>query len=227
VLLLSANSDIAITVLRLLAECGRVSRRTFDILPFSYRNTSVYIKKLVDSKSVGLSGVGNSKSYVILENGRKTLSAYSPQRYSTELYDLNKLLIRHPDRSRLRGDAAVMMALAGYAVHPDDKPALPAFTPPPPDFQYPGLRLLYQNTRPQKYGQIIPNRAIYTERLTPVNCYYDSIQLKYLRETAADKGVNYSRACGVLLTPSRLFRVYHSRDVAMRLYKTGEENFSA
>ena len=226
-LFLSANSDISMRVLRLLAECGRVSRRTFDMLPYSYRNTCVYIKKLVDSKSVSLSGVGSSKSYILLDNGRKILSAYTPQRYTPELFALNKLLIRHPDRSRLRGDLAAMMSMAGFAVHPDDKPALPTFTPKPPDCQYAGLRELYQNYVPQQYGQIIPYQAAYTKHLTPVNCYYDSIQLKYLRGALADKGVNYSRACGVLMTPTSLFRVYHSRDVAMRFHKTGEENFSA
>ena len=222
-----ANSDISMTVLRLLAECGRVSRRTFDVLPYSYRNTCVYIKKLVDGKGVSLSGGGNSKSYILLGKGRKTLSASNPQRYTPELFALNKLLTRHAGRSRLRGDVAAIMSLAGFAVHPDDKPTLPAFTPNPPDLQYAGLRSLFHNHEPQEYGQIIPDRVIYTKHLTPLNCYYDSVQLKYLREAAADKGVNYSRACGVLITPSNLFRVYHSRDVAMRFYKTGEENFSA
>ena len=224
---MSANSDISMTVLRLLAECGRVSRRTFDMLPFSYRNTSVYIKKLADNKNISLSGVGNSKSYILLENGRKTLSAYNPQRFTPELFSLNKLLTRHPDRSRLRGDVAAIMSMAGYAVHPDDKPALPAFTPQPPDHQYTGLRSLLHNHEPHQYGEIIPNRAVYAKRLTPVNCYYDSVQLKCLRESEANNGANYSRACGVLFTPSNLFRVYHSRDVAMRFFKTGEENLSA
>jgi len=89
------------------------------------------------------------------------------------------------------------------------------------------LRAKFNSTQPLQYGHIIPNQATYTEHLTPVNCYYDSVQIKYLRQTATDKGVNYSRACGVLFTPSCLFRVYHSRDVAMRFFKTGEENFSA
>jgi len=215
------------TVLRLLAECGRVSRRTFDMLPFSYRNTSVYLKKLVDGRDISLSGKGVTKSYILLTGGRKMLSAYNPQRYTPDLFELNKLLIRHADRSRLRGDVAAIMLLSGFAVHPDDKPTLPAITPQPPDLQYASLRSLYKSTQPLEYGQIIPNRATYTEHLTPVNCYYDSVQIKYMRQTATDKGVNYSRACGVLYTPTSLYRVYHSRDVAMRFFKTGEENFSA
>ena len=215
------------TVLQLLAECGRVSRRTFDILPYSYRNTCLYIKKLVDNKSAGQSGAGISKSYILLDGGRKALSAYHPQRYTPDLFDFNKLLIRHADRSRLRGDVGVMMSLAGFAVHPDDKPALPAFTPQPPDHQYTGLRFLFSNTQPHQYGQIIRSRATYLKHLTPINCYYDSVQLKGLRGSLDNSGVNYSRACGVLLTPSNLFRVYHSRDVAMRFHKTGEENLSA
>ena len=223
-LFLSINSDISMTVLRLLAECGRVSRRIFDMLPFSYRNTCAYIKKLVDSKNISLSGVGNSKSYTLLDNGRKTLSAYNPQRYTPDLFTLNKLLIRHPERSRLRGDVAAVMSLAGYAVHPDDKPTLPAYTPKPPDHQYAGLRSLYQNHKPHEYGQIIRDRMTYVKHITPVNCYYDSIQLKSLLDNNTDKGVSYSRACGALLTPSCLFRVYHSRNVAMRFFKTGEEN---
>ncbi len=227
VLFLSANSDISMSVLRLLAECGRVSRRTFDLLPYSYRNTCVYIKKLVDGHDISLSGKADAKSYTLLDGGRQTLSAFNPQRYAPDLFELNKLLIRHPDRSRLRGDVAAMMSMAGFAVHPDDKPAVPALTPPPPDLQVDSLKNLFHNRRPNEYGQIIPNRATYTEHLTPVNCYYDSIQLKYLRDADADKGVNYSRACGVLFTPSFLFRAYHSRDVAMRFHRTGEENFTA
>jgi len=196
------------------------------MLPYSYRNICVYIKKLVDSGCVSLVGVGNSKSYSLLSGGRKILSAYSPQRYTPELFELNKILARNPSRSRLRGDVAVMLSLAGFAVHPDDKPMLPAFTPQPPDCQY-ALRSLYQNYEPQQYGQIIRGRAIYTKHLTPVNCYYDSIQVKELRPAGAANGVNYSRACGVLLTPANLFRVYHSRDVAMRFHKTGEKSYSA
>lgn len=226
VFFLSANSHITMTVLRLLAECGRVSRRTFDMLPYSYRNTCVYIKKLVDERGVSLSGKGNTKSYNLLEKGRKTLSAYDPQRYTPDLFELNRLLTKHADRSRLRGDVAAIMSLAGFAVHPDDKPTLPVITPPPPDLQYASLRLLYKNKEPQQYGRIISNQAIYEKHLTAANCYYDSVQIKYMRHTATDKGFNYSRACGVLFTPTSLYRIYHSRDVAMRFYKTGEENFS-
>ncbi len=227
VLILSANSDISMCVLRLLAECGRVSRRTFDLLPYSHRNTCVYIKKLVDSHSISLSGRKGEWSYTLLDGGRQALSAFSPQRYTPELYELNKQLTRHPERARLRGDVAVMMSLAGFGVHPDDKPAMPAFTPPPPDLHTSSLRNMYLSKRPTEYGQIIPNRAEYTEHLTPINCYYDSIQIKLLRDSMDNKGVNYSRACGVLFTPTYLYRAYHSRDVAMRFHKTGEENFTA
>jgi hypothetical protein len=215
------------SVLRLLAECGRVSRRTFDLLPYSYRNTSVYIKKLVDDRNISLSGQKGAWSYTLLDGGRQTLSAFNPQRYTPDLYELNKLLIRHPDRSRLRGDVAAVMSLAGFGVHPDDKPGLPAFTPPPPDFRTPSLRDMYLSKRPIEYGQIIPNQAMYTEHLTPVNCYYDAVIVKDLRTASIEKNVNYSRACGVLFTPSCLFRAYHSRDVAMRFHRTGEENFTA
>ncbi len=104
---------------------------------------------------------------------------------------------------------------------------MPAFTPPPPDLHKSSLRNMYLSKRPTEYGQIIPNRAAYTEHLTPINCYYDSVQIKLLRDSTDNKGINYSRACGVLLTPSCLFRAYHSRDVAMRFHMTGEENFTA
>jgi len=168
-----------LSVLRLLAECGRVSRRTFDMLPYSYRNTSVYIKKLVDSGHIFKSGKGDDKTYLLLGGGREILSATSPQRYTPELFDAVKQITRDNKRSRLRGDVAAAMSLAGFAIHPDDKPAPPASTPKPPDLQYSSLRDLLHNTQPHQYGQIIRGRAMYTKHLTPINCYYDSLQIKY------------------------------------------------
>ena len=51
---------------------------------------------------------------------------------------LNQQLTKHPDRAMLCGDAAAMLSFVGYAVHPADKPLLPAHTsvlPQHPDHQ--------------------------------------------------------------------------------------------
>jgi len=83
------------------------------MLPYSYRNISVYIKKLVDSGGVSLSGMGNPKSYTLLNGGRKTLFAHSPRRCTPELYELNKALNKNPDRSGRRDDVVIILSMAG------------------------------------------------------------------------------------------------------------------
>ena len=83
-------------------------------------------------------------------------------------------------------------------------------------------RGLYRNTESHSYPNQ-PDQGVYRRRATAVNCYYDATAVKELAVDSA--GVSYSRACGVLLTPSYLLRVYHSRDVAMKFHSTGEQNF--
>jgi hypothetical protein len=117
--------------------------------------------------------------------------------------------------------------LAGFSVHPDDKPPSPAHCPLLPDApDGSDWRSLFQNDRQHSYSGD-NGKEIYTRRLTPVNCYYDAVLLKGLFPKSGDKdneGVNYSRVCGVLMTPSYLLRVFHSRDVAMKFNVTGERN---
>jgi len=217
-------SDIHFSILGLLAECGCVSRPMFDLMGYSYKYLIASIKTLVDTNAVRIYGKGRGRHYALGQSGRKHLAAYNPLRYSPSVLELNKQLSQHPDRAMLRGDAAAMLSLAGYAVHPDDKPPLPAYTPPlpqPPDYQH--WRNLTMHTYPA--GE---DRREYGRRLTAIGAYYDATVVKGLLPTDGDKdkeGVNYSRACGVLMTPDHLLRVFHSRDVALKLKLTGETNF--
>ena len=132
---------------------------------------------------------------------------------------MTKQLARHPERSVQRGDTAAFLSFGGFSVHPDDKPAFPAYTPDPSGEEW---RDLCRNVGSHHYpGQL--DRNVYRRRATAVNCYYDATTIK---ELAVDStGVGYSRTCGALLTPSYLLRIYHSRDVAMKFHSTGEQNF--
>ena len=69
------SSDNRIMALQLLAECGRISRQgLLDIMPYSTRNTSVVLKKLVDDKSVAAhSQKRGESSYTLLSKGRDEL----------------------------------------------------------------------------------------------------------------------------------------------------------
>lgn len=221
-------SDVHYAVLQLLAECGWVSRPMLNLTGYSNPYQTRCLKTLLDNQYIRKQGKGKSKSYALAARGRNHLAAYNACRFRAEVMELSRQLTRHPDRAVLRGDAAAMLSFAGYAVHPDDKPALPALTPPLPE--NPGhadWRTLCQNTRLISYPDETDKR-IYTRRTTSVNSYYDATMLKGLVPRSGDRdneGVNYSRACGVLMTPSRLLRVYHSRDVAMKFRVTGERNF--
>ncbi len=220
-------SDAQTTVLRLLAECGCVSKRALHMTKFEYFYLTKRLKVLCDNGYIRKTGKGLSKCYALNPSARNILSGDNEYRFTTELFETNKLLTRHSDRAMLRGDAAAALSLAGFSVHPDDKPPIPAHCPPMPDSPDDSdWRFLYQNSRQHTYHADNDNKA-YTRRLTPVNCYYDAVLLKGLFPKSGDKGnegVNYSRVCGVLMTPSYLLRVYHSRDVAMKFNVTGERN---
>lgn len=218
-------SDIHDTILRLLAECRWVSPALLELTGYSYTYRTRALRLLLQQQYIRKQGEGRAKAYAISTKGRNYLAAFYASRFREEVMEQIKQLTRNPDdRAVLRGDAAAMLSLAGYAVHPDDKPVFPAYTPPLP--AAPGReawRGLYQNHSDICYPDESDN-AVYTKHLTSMNCYYDACSVKeLLYDRGKDgAGVRYSRACGVLMTPSCLFRVYHSRDVAMKFHITGE-----
>lgn len=216
-------SDIHNTVLMLLAECGWVSQPLLGLLDYSYTYRTRALKTLLDEQLIRKSGKGGNKAYALAAKGRHFLAAYNSCRFRHEVMEKTKQLARHPERAVQRGDAAALFSFGGFSVHMDDKPAFPAYTPPFLDESNGENRQnLCQNTEPHNYPNQ-PDRGAYQRRLTAVNCYYDATAVKELAVDSA--GVSYSRACGVLLTPSYLLRVYHSRDVAMKFHSTGEHNF--
>lgn len=212
-------SDIHYTILGLLSTCGWVSLPLLELLDYGYTYRTRTLKTLLDGQYIRKSGKGRAKAYAIFTRGRNLLAAYNAQRFGGGTLRTSRQLARHPERSVLRGDAAAFLSFGGFSVHPDDKPAFPADTPAPSGEDRRGL---YRNTRSHCYPNQ-PDGAVYRRRTTAVNCYYDATAIKELAVDAA--GVGYSRACGVLLTPSYLLRVYHSRDVAMKFHSTGEQNF--
>lgn len=220
-------SDIHTAVLQLLAECGWVSQSALGLIGYSYTYRTRALKLLLDQQYIRKQGEGRAKAYTLSAKGRNHLAALNACRFRAEVMDrFRQLTCNSDDRAALRGDAAALLSLAGYAVHPDDKPAFPIFTPPLPEV--PGRedwRRLCQNTEPIRYPEE-PDKEGYLRRLTAINCYYDAAGVKELLYGRGKDGagVRYSRACGVLMTPSFLFRVYHSRDVAMKFHISGERN---
>lgn len=212
-------SDIHYTILGLLSTCGWVSLPLLELLDYGYTYRTRALKTLLDGQYIRKSGKGRAKAYAISAKGRNLLAAYNTKRFGGEAKGMAKQLARHPERSVQRGDAAAFLSFGGFSVHPDDKPAFPAYTPDPSGEDWRGL---YRNTESHRYPDQ-PDSGVYWRRTTAVNCYYDATAIKELAVDAA--GVGYSRACGVLLTPSYLLRVYHSRDVAMKFHSTGEQNF--
>ena len=216
-------TDIHYTILGLLSTCGWVSLPLLELLDYGYTYRTRALKTLLDGQFIRKSGKGRAKAYAISTKGRNLLAAYNPQRFGGGTKGMAKQLARHPERSVQRGDAAAFLSFGGFSAHPNDKPALPAYTPilldGPEGADWRGL---YRNTESHSYPNQ-PDQGVYRRRLTAVNCYYDATAVKELAVDSA--GVSYSRACGVLLTPSYLLRVYHSRDVAMKFHSTGEHNF--
>ena len=212
-------SDIHYTILGLLSTCGWVSLPLLELLDYGYTYRTRALKTLLDGQYIRKIGKGRAKAYAISTRGRNLLAAYNTRRFGGETKGMAKQLARHPERSAQRGDAAAFLSFGGFSVHPDDKPAFPAYTPDPSGEEW---RDLCRNVGSHHYpGQI--DRNVYRRRATAVNCYYDATTIK---ELAVDStGVGYSRACGALLTPSYLLRIYHSRDVAMKFHSTGEQNF--
>lgn len=214
-------SDIHYTILGLLSTCGWVSLPLLELLDYGYTYRTRALKTLLDGQFIRKSGKGRAKAYAISAKGRNLLAAYNTRRFGGEAKGMAKQLARHPERSVQRGDAAAFLSFGGFSVHPDDKPAFPAYTPDPSGEDWRGL---YRNTESHSYPDQ-PDQGVYRRRLTAVNCYYDATAVKDLAVDSA--GVGYSRACGVLMTPSYLLRVYHSRDVAMKFQSTGEQNLQS
>lgn len=190
-------SDIHFAILGLLAQCGWVSRPLLELLDYSYTYRTRNLKILLDGQYIRKFGKGRNKAYALTARGRNLLSDHNSCRFSDEVIAVTKQLVRHPERAVQRGDAAAFLSFGGFSVHPNDKPALPAYIP--------------------------PDCCTGKQETTAINCYYDALSLKELAKDNA--GVSYSRVCGVLVTPSCLMRVYHSRSVAMKFHTTGEQNF--
>ena len=223
-------SDVHYAVLRLLTECGWVSPALLEVMGYSYTYRARTLKLLLDLQYIRKLGEGQARAYALAPKGRNHLAGFNASRFREEVMEYNRRLVHNvDDRSVLRGDAAAFFSIAGFAVHPDDKPAFPAAAPSLPEKPArEDWARLYQNARLIHYPDT-QDRAVYTQRLTPLNCYYDAVQIKdLLLENGRDgASVRYSRVCGVLMTPSHLFRVYHSRDVAMKFHITGERNLQS
>jgi len=219
-------SDVHYAVLRLLADCGWVSQSVLALTGYSYPYMVRAVKTLLDRQLIRKQGKGKDKSYALTIMGRNHMAAFNAGRFRGEVMAGARQRARHPERSVLRGDAAAMLALAGFSVNQDDKPCFPAYTPPLPEKpgreDWSGLHL---DPIPFFYPDAA-DRHPYLRRSAAVGCYYDATNIKELLRCAGKdgSGVSYSRACGVLMTPDSLFRVYHSRDVAMKFHVTGENN---
>ena len=191
-------------ILELLATCGCVSRQVFLMLPFTYNKISTTLKSLLDSGAIRISGHGADKHYALLDAGKTMLECSDFSRYPRCLFADNNTLLRVPARAVANGDTAALLSLAGYFIHPSDKPALPVHATLPDDDN--GWFELYQN------GGIS----------SAANCYYTSTAVKRHFRAYSDKGFQYSRACGILFTPEYILRVFNSRNVALEFRETGE-----
>ncbi|OUP69325.1 hypothetical protein B5F10_08845 [Anaerotruncus colihominis] len=219
-------SDIHYSILQLLAECGWVSQPLLELTGYSYTYRSRCLKTLLDSQYIRKRGQGRSKAYALTTGGRKVLASYNAQRYRKEILEASQKLTRHPERDVLRGDVAAILSLAGFSVHPDDKPVLPAPIPLSTSvLELDAWKAILSNEEWVAYPCEADQKQ-YCRKHTAIGCYYDAIALKE-KMPEGNEGVNYSRACGVLVTPSHLLTVYHSRDVAMMLRMTGEQNFQS
>ena len=220
-------SDIHLTILQLLAECGWVSPDLIGLTGYSYTYRTRALKLLLQQGLVRKQGEGQAKAYAISTKGRNHLATFNASRFRDDVMSqLGHLTRNADDRAVLRGDAAAFFSLAGYAVHPDDKPEFPVCTPSlPTSPERTDWTSLFQNIQTYQYPDE-QDRAIYNRHLTGVNCYYDAAAIKELFYTPGKdgKGIRYSRACGVVMTPSCLFRIYHCRDVAMKFHIAGERN---
>lgn len=174
---------------------------------------------MVDTSRIRLTGHGADKHYALLAKGKDELNSLNSLRYPRCLFADNNTLLRAPARAMANGDAAVMLSLAGYSLHPHDKPEFPAHTPVPDEDA--GRRQIYRNSLEHRYSNA-EDCTIYLKRRTPINCYYTSVEIKRYFEQKNSNGLRYSRACGVLSTPDNILRVFHSRDVALEFKSTGE-----
>lgn len=173
---------------------------------------------------IRLTGHGADKHYAILAKGKDELNSFNYLRYPRCLFADNNTLLRAPARAMANGDAAVMLYRAGYSVHPHDKPELPSHTHISDDNA--DRRQIYRNSLEYRYDNS-EDSTIYIKRHTPINCYYTSVEIKRYFEQKNNNGLRYSRACGVLLTPDNILRIFHSRDVALEFKSTGENKLTS
>lgn len=212
---------LQIQTLELLAVCGCISKTILYLSQFHNQRIRSKLKQMVDMGEIRLAGQGENKRYTLLKPGKDRLIALNPARYTLSLFQDNNTLLRVPARSVMNGDTAAILSQAGFSVHPDDKPTLPAITPNFHDGSGWWMEL-YNNQIPYRYDADNPDCCRYLKRDTPVGCYYTSVEIKRHLRDRNDNGLRYSRACGVLFTPDRLFRVFHGRDVAFEYRQTGE-----
>lgn len=233
VFLIAYKSPIPAYVLSLLFDAGCMSKRAFDTIPFSLDRTSQALNKMMDNQLITRTGPKGQWRYTLLEKGKSRLAAHNPIRYTTEMPFSPNQFYQSADRAVARGDVAALMSQACYSIHPHDKPAFPAHTP----FDQPGCRsptspddrtMLLSNQQEHCYASAdVPDDTIYRLRTTPVNCYYDVLEIKRFvadQHVHGMAGVKNSRICGIAFTPDYLFRTLYSMDKSLQLKNTGERN---
>ena len=206
---LGRQSVIKPSIFELLAVCGCVSKRVLTMLPYSYVKTNDNLRQMHKDRLIRMSGHGANKHYALLDAGKNTLTSSDSIRYPRRLFANNNTLLRDPSRTIAIGDTAAMLSMARYSIHPNDKPNLPAHTTLPCD--------------DNSWFDIYKTGGI----VSPMNCYYMAAEVKRYLRNSNDKGIRYSRTCGILFTPEYLLRVFHSRDVAFEFRGTGEKKLNS
>lgn len=115
-------------ILGYLSICGWVPRVALNLMPQSRQTISEAVAKLESTEMIASRGNRSNKLYRLLKGGGDFLTEINPIRHGLTVEENLSKRVRHEsDKVRLdglRSVISIMSALAGYAVHPHDKPEL-------------------------------------------------------------------------------------------------------
>lgn len=228
-------------ILSLAAEIGGISRRSLDYIGICTSKRACRLAKLVKDNALICRETESGKVYLLTASGQRTIQGINPVRHQLETRSsgVNK---EQAERFISISEIVSLCKQAGFATHCDDKPSLYSAIQAAreqEEFYAAGdaaklSRVLNNphNTVRYRY-ECVADGKTYRKRTTAMNCLYQSKELKEYISTQMDQqysvyteeqALAFSRCIGLLITPARSYRIYHTQNRPLRIRIAGENS---
>lgn len=234
------NQTYQLQLLKAIGACRWASKRTLVLYPTNDRCRQRTIKHMQDEGYISFKPMERGRRYRLTEKGANRLFDLNHKRYRhihkehITGNDFNKFWVKRVSHI---GEAFIMSELAGYASHPDDKPASEILLTQ--NRAGDGKQNRVNNLTTHRYhsederlgGNLELDTSPYKKRITPTGCFYTIRELKSLAELEAKRSggnvrdidnIKYTKLSGLLFTGEGGWRIYNTETTAPTFRPSGE-----